>query len=154
MLCGTTSTHFHSKLKIDIFHPDSFKLGTHLSTHRSALNCLSVPVWTVQTIWGIPSEHAHALREPDPIAVGSSKWALFWACSVWTAFLTFLLPRWWTGVFMFTPNKFFMEFTFGEQWNISKNFYYLILRKVWIKFKSRSWVIPRKYVCKFSTFWW
>ncbi len=41
--------------------------------------------------WGICSEHAHALRGPDPIVVSPSKWALFCVRSMWTAFLPFVL---------------------------------------------------------------
>ncbi len=52
-------------------------------------------------------EHAYVLQGPDPILIGPSKRALFCACSVWTAFLPFLLPQWQTGVFMFTLNTIF-----------------------------------------------
>ncbi len=37
---------------------------------------------------------------PDPIVISPSKLALFCACSVFAAFLQFLLPWWHTGVFV------------------------------------------------------
>ncbi len=82
----------------------------HAQVHAK-LNCLGTPVWTAQTTWGICSKHAHALRRPDPIVVGPSKWALFCVCSVWTAFLLFLLPRQRTGVFYVTLNKILLSST-------------------------------------------
>ncbi len=58
----------------------------------------------MQTTWGICSKHVHALRGPDPIVVSPSKWALFCACLVLTAFLPFLLPRLQTGIFYVNPS--------------------------------------------------
>ncbi len=71
------------------------KLGTRLSMykstpHRTTLNYLSPPLWTAQTTWGIHSEYAHVLCRPELIVVvGPSKWALFCACLMWTAFCRF-----------------------------------------------------------------
>ncbi len=61
--------------------------------------------------WGIHSKHAHALRRPDPIIVGLSKWELFCACSVWTASSPLLWPQRPIGVFYVTPNKILLSST-------------------------------------------
>ncbi len=73
--------------------------------HHTTPNCLGAPVWTAQMTCSIRSEYAYALRRPNLIVVGSSKWALFCVCTVWTAFLPFLFwlefftPIFWTRIF-------------------------------------------------------